>query len=190
MAETERQLIARARKGDAEAYGTLYDRYVEALYRFIALKVRGREAAEDLTHEVFLVGWQKLPSYHEYGLRFSSWLYRIARNKVIDHYRRERPHDSLETLPEAQLISVGGPAEEMERGMMITEVRNSLTRLNDDQRDVVIMRFIEGLTHEEIAEILGKTQGAVRLIQHRALENLRQSIDIKKHEYLRTVEES
>ncbi len=188
MADEERQLIARARRGDAEAYGALYDRYVDALYRFIALKVRGREAAEDLTHEVFLVGWQKLPSYREYGLKFSSWLYRIARNKVIDYYRRERSTEALENVPETRLVAAGGPADEVERGMMMAEVRSSLTRLNDDQRDVVIMRFIEGLTHEEIAEILGKTQGAVRLIQHRALDNLRQSMHI--HEYLRTVEES
>jgi len=177
MLEAEHDHIARAKQGDREAFGGLYDHYASPIYRFVAMKVTVREEAEDILHEVFLSAWQNMPSYESRGLPFSSWLYRIARNRVIDHYRTKKTLLSLDNeetgLSETLIAGTISSGELIDIKFNLERVRQALRKLSPDQQDVLILRFIEELTPAEIAKVLGKREGAIRIIQHRAVQNLK-----------------
>lgn len=176
MLEDEQNLIREAKSGKKEAFGQLYDHYATPIYRFVALKVSGREEAEDLTHETFLSAWQNLKSYKHQGFPFSSWLYQIARNKVIDHYRTRKQHASFENLDEDFLKVVGVTENNLEISLAMDQVRQAIARLGQEQQDVIIMKFVEDMPNEEIATALNKSEGAVRLLQHRAIQNLKEDL--------------
>lgn len=175
MIEGEQRLIERAKAGDIRCFGKLYDHYIPQIYRFVFLKTNHRADAEDLTHEVFLSAWQNLARYAHQGFPFSSWLYQIARHKVIDHYRMRKSHARLDDLDEAsEFLEVeAAVAQEIDRGIDLSRVRAALPALTHDQQDVIIMRFVEDLPYPEIGYALGKSEGAVRLIQHRAIRELK-----------------
>lgn len=173
MLEHEEKLVREAKKGDREAFTRLYEHYVDSIYRFVLLKVNNREEAEDLTNETFLSSWQNLPVYEERGLPFSSWLYRIARNKVIDHYRVRKAPISIDVVEEDAVVVASNLERAVDIALDVDRVKACLVRLTPEQKDVTIMRFVEELSHKEIAEIIGKSEGAVRLIQHRAIATLR-----------------
>jgi RNA polymerase sigma-70 factor (ECF subfamily) len=151
-AEQEQALVSQAIDGDADAFGVLYLDHLDAIYRYIYYRVADEQLAEDLTEEVFVRAWTALPKYEPQGYRFTSWLYRIARNLVVDHYR----------LPEDQLAD----HQDYE------SLANAIKQLGDDEQQVIVLRFMEGLSHREVAEVIGKSEGASRVIQHRALEAL------------------
>lgn len=173
MLEGEDNLIRKAKKGETEPFGQLYDHYIAPIYRFILVKVTNREEAEDLTHEVFLSAWQNLKSYKHRGFPFSSWLYQIARNKVIDHYRTKKSHTSIENMDEDSLKVVGVAEMNLNTTLEIEQVKKAIAQLSPEQQDVIILKFTEDLSNKEIADTLGKTEGAVRLLQHRAVNNLK-----------------
>ena len=104
MLEGEKNLINRAKSGEAKAFGLLYDHYIPQIYRFIYLKVTNREEAEDLTHQVFMKAWQNINNYEERGFQFSSWLYQISRNQVIDFYRQKKQYLDLEAVDPELLV--------------------------------------------------------------------------------------
>jgi len=173
MLEGEEKLIRAAQRGDTASFDELYAHYVPPIYRFIYMKVTHREEAEDLTHEVFLNAWQNLDRYRSRGFPFSSWLYQIARNEVIDHYRLRRPNVSLEES-HADLIRAENRIEsDLDQQLSLEEIKIALAELTPDQQDVILMKFMEDCSHEEIAAALDKSEGAVRLIQHRALNELK-----------------
>jgi len=176
MLDKEEEIVADAKMGNQEAFQRLYNHYIDPIYRFVALKVGSKEEAEDLTHEVFLSSWQNLNGYQKRGLPFSSWLYRIARNKVIDHYRLKKPTVDLQ-LVQDELVA---PIVELEKTADVRidmdRLKACLVKLSPTEQDVTIMRFIEELSHREIAEIMGKSEGAIRVIQHRAIANLKSLI--------------
>ncbi len=174
MLDGELNLIREAQKGKKEAFGPLYDHYVAPIYRFVYVKVTDKEEAEDLTHEVFLSAWQNLKGYKHQGFPFSSWLYQIARNKVIDHYRTKKTHTSFENVDEDLLSIVGVVENDLEKVLALDKVKEAIAQLNQEQQDVIIMKFIEDLSNEEIANTMSKTEGAVRLLQHRAINNLKE----------------
>lgn len=174
---SETDLIQRAMSGEQNAFAMLYDAYIEQIYRFIYFRVSDAQTAEDLTSQVFLKAWDKLSSYQIRGLPFSAWLFRIARNGVIDYYRTFK-----ETTPlEPDVIARPDPAadvdEKVERRLEAEEVRLALQHLTEDQRQVLTLRFIEGLSTEEVAQVIGKRQGAVRALQMRGLQALAQMIE-------------
>jgi len=175
MLEDEEKLIREAKRGKTECFDQLYNHYLPPIYRFIYMKVTHREEAEDLTHEVFLNAWQNIRFYRSRGFPFGSWLYQIARNRVIDHYRLKKRQISLESLdPNAELLKSGNPIDqELDKILTLEKIRTALQGLTFDQQDVVIMRFMEELSYEEIAVAMKKSQGAVRLIQHRAMNELK-----------------
>lgn len=176
MLETELQLIARAKKGDAQAFGALYDYYVAQIYRFVVVKVTHKETAEDLTHEVFLSAWQNLPNYTFRGFPFSSWLYAIARHRIIDHYRTRKVYSPIEEIHE-QFVRVENDREaEFDLKIELAAVKRALAKLPIDHQDVLILRFVEDFSPKEIAEILGKSEGNIRIIQHRAINNLKKHL--------------
>jgi RNA polymerase sigma-70 factor (ECF subfamily) len=167
-------LALRARSGDTQALGRLYDELVGPIYRYVALRIRRREDAEDLTQVVFerIVG--ALPRYRPTGSPFQAWAYRIARNAVIDHLRRERNHEPLDPLragpddarPEA--LSVLG--EE------IRELRLAIRDLTPDQQEALTLRFAAGLSAEEAAAVMGRRAGTVRGLTFRAIATLRRRL--------------
>jgi RNA polymerase sigma-70 factor (ECF subfamily) len=177
-------LIQRAQnnRGDphagAEAVGELYDRYQQAVFRYIWARIPNPQLAEDLTGEVFTRMLSNLPGYKITDAPFLAWLYAIARNLVSDHHRKNNKQDPLpieqvETLPS----QAPGPAESAENLLFIQQVQAALDDLNASRREVLILRFIVGLPLAEVAAILGKTTGAVKITQHRALATLRSSLD-------------
>ncbi len=169
-------LISEAKGGGADAFGVLYDRYHSRIYRFIYLKVGGREEAEDLTHHVFLSAWEHIHGYRHEGHPFSSWLYRIARNTVIDHYRSRRPTSSLEEVDPDAIQSSQNIEASAEQALLLKEVRRAISALRPDQQDVIILRFVDELSVKETALALDKSEGAVKLLQHRGMQELQDKL--------------
>ncbi|MDO8584931.1 MAG: RNA polymerase sigma factor [bacterium] len=173
MLEQEPQLIASACDGDRGAYSALYDHYIAQIYRFVYLKTGSKAEAEDLTHDVFLSAWQNIGTYRHRGHPFSSWLYQIARNKVIDHYRTRKFTSPIDETTEGIADLAMQTEHAADQTMELDRVQLAMRELSDDHQNILILRFVDDLTPGEIAEALGKTEGAVRLIQHRAIKNLR-----------------
>ncbi len=172
MLDGEENIIKSAVAGEASAFGLLYDYYQPKIYRFVFIKVSRREEAEDLTHQVFLSAWENIENYKHLGFPFSSWLYRIARNEVIDYYRTKKNNVELEKADSE--ISEPPTAEfAIEKKFELENVRGAIGKLKPEYQDVIIMRFVEDLSPKEIAAALGKTEGAVKLLQHRAIKNLK-----------------
>jgi len=175
----ENVLIKRAIAGDCDAFGCLYQNHMDAIYRYIFFRVGDTNDAEDLTEQVFLQAWESLPEYQHASHPFSSWLYRIAHNLVVDHHRRRKPIleiDSIEENPnlenQAGLLNHFSQAEET------IVLAQAIRQLPDEQQQVIILRFIEGLSHSEVAHILNKSDGACRMIQARALATLNEKLKL------------
>jgi RNA polymerase sigma-70 factor (ECF subfamily) len=173
---SEAELVQRAVSGDPEAFATLYDRYVEAIYRFVFFRVSEEQTAEDLTSHIFLKAWDNLSSYQFRGLPFRAWLFRIARNSVIDYYRTFKETTPLEPNAIAEPDLAAEVDSKVERRLQAEEIRLALRQLTEDQRQVLTLRFIEGLSTEEVAKIMGKRQGAIRALQMRGLQALAEII--------------
>ena len=178
---TENKLVKRAKNGDSKAFGELYDSHISPIYRFVLLKVSDKANAEDITQHVFLNAWQNIHKYESRpGIPFSSWLYRIAKNAVIDHYRTSRDHLDIELVSEKSIVALSDESEEkIDNAFQLELVKKSLTHLRDDEQSVVILKFVDGLSTKEVASALEKTQGAIRVIQHRALKKLQKLLGEK-----------
>jgi RNA polymerase sigma-70 factor (ECF subfamily) len=174
----EARLIRAAQGGDAEAFGQLYEIYAPAVFRFLYAHIDDPLDAEDLTGEVFLKTWQALPGYRQRGIPFSGFLFRVARNVLYDHYRRLRRRGSpLRIDGEIAEDILHDPAQNIPSKFDHKEVRLLLMQLREDQRTVLSLRFIAGLSCNEAAQVMGKSSGAIRILQHRALEALRKIMD-------------
>jgi RNA polymerase sigma-70 factor (ECF subfamily) len=169
------RLVRLAQGGDDEAFGALYDAYAERVYRFLLFRVAQPADAEDLLQQVFLKVIESLPRYEQRGLPFGAWLFRIARNAAID-FGRTRPVTGRLDDPGALVADHEGPAQLVERAADLEALRVALDELPTEQRDVIVYRFFAGLSHGEIAALVGKREGTVRVIQHRALAVLRHRI--------------
>lgn len=174
MLDGEEKLVRSAVEGDSSAFGALYDHYHAMIYRFVLIKVGRREEAEDITHQVFLSAWQKIKTYKQRGYPFSSWLYQIARNQVIDHYRAKKGDVSIDKVdPESFAVAVDHDADVMKK-VQIEKVRVAVARLKPDYQDVIILRFVEDMSLKETSAALKKSEGAVKLAQHRAINELKE----------------
>jgi RNA polymerase sigma-70 factor (ECF subfamily) len=174
--DEDRVLAVRASGGDVTAFGLLYDRHVDAIYRYVYYRVRDDAEAEDLTSDVFMRALKAMPRY-EPRQAFLAWLYRIARNAVIDRARRGGRQVSFEDAlehPSAEHIVV--PDNELVARSDSDTLRKALAKLTPLQQEVVVLRFLEGYSTQEIARIVGKREGTVRGIQFRAIGALRQMI--------------
>jgi len=181
----DRYLLFRLRtKQDPEAFARLYDRYVEAIYRFSILKLPSREDAQDVTAETFTRAWQYVHGHKEIT-NIRALLYRIARNLIADRYRQAEPVVSLETVTfgaiDASAITQGPDPSDQNRERGLIEARADLALiiqrlevLKEDYRDVLTLRLIDGLPFDVIADILEKKPNHVRVIYHRALKAIKQ----------------
>jgi RNA polymerase sigma-70 factor (ECF subfamily) len=167
------RLIRRAAGGDAEAFGELYSLYLDRIYRYVFYQVKDRMTAEDITEEVFIRAWKAIGSCRGREQTFSSWLYRIAHNRVIDTFRSQRKELSIdmETLAEFR-----HPRVEAETALEWQELLKGIDCLPRNQKQVIILKFIEGLDNREIGQVIGKNQGAIRILQMRALAKLREKL--------------
>lgn len=179
MIDGEVKLIKDAVRGKASAFGLLYDHYQPKIYRFVLIKVGRREEAEDLTHQVFLNAWQKISNYKDLGFPFSSWLYRIARNQVIDHYRTRKQEVSLEEVDAEISTDFGLNEKNIDDKRQLEKVMEALRGLREDYQEILIMRFVEDLSVKETAAAVEKSEGAVKLMQHRAVKELKKVFDTK-----------
>jgi RNA polymerase sigma-70 factor (ECF subfamily) len=168
---SETELIARSIDGDAGAFGTLYERYLGAIYRYVYYSVSDHAEAEDLTENVFLKAWRALPRFRLQGAGFRTWLYRIAHNSIID---RHRTYKQAVSLDEAADLRDPNPTPEsaVEAEQEIRMLSAALARLKPRARQVILCRFISGLSHAETAEVLGISEGHVRVLQYRALKRM------------------
>ena len=173
----EKLLLLRLKKKDPEAFSKVYDLYVTPIYRFIYFKVATKQDAEDLTSEVFLKIWQYVNETEDEIENLRALLYRSARNLVIDFYRRNAKKDITQDMEVLSNISDERQQSLLSRIETEFEMKNIekvLRRLKDEYREIIILRFIEELSITEIADILDKSKGSVRVLLHRALKVLRE----------------
>lgn len=178
---SDAELVQRAQLGCSgsvsgeEAIAELYNRYHENIFRYIWSRVSDPQLAEDLTGDVFVRMVTNLPKYRSTAAPFLSWLFRIARNLIIDHTRkagtqREIPlDDRAEDLKEQE----NNPPKVVDQLLTIEQVRDALQELNPTKQDVLVLRFMVGLSLQEVASLLGKSVGSVKVTQHRAIKELR-----------------
>ena len=170
------ELIVDAQEGDIDAFSEVYDEFLNSIYRFVFFKVSSETEAEDITSEVFLKAWKNLQKYKkEEGIPFSSWLFRIAHNEVIDFFRRQKPIDELpEEIEEDTPVFDG--VRNIENKMERIRLKKALENLPKTQSEVIILKFFSELSNKEIANIIGKTETAVRILQSRGLKTLKNYI--------------
>ena len=172
-AADDRKLVRWSQDGDVEAYGELYLRHAGKVFGYLAAHVDSTQDAEDMTAEVFYRCWRALPGYHERGVPFPAYLLRIARNALIDFYRREKRFDHQEIEKADLLVGQQGTVETVMAQMEHQQLHLLLDQLRSDYRTVLVLRFINELTPEETARVMHRSAGAVRVLQHRALAALR-----------------
>jgi len=168
------KLVIQAIEGKTDAFGELYLIFVEKIYRYIFHHVNSKAAAEDITGEVFLKAWRAIGSCRGKEKAFSSWLYRIAHNQMVDEIRKRQRRPALE-LENAETVSdLKSNVEEYSEQQ---ELLKFIDHLPSNHRRVIILKFIEGMETKEIARIMGKSEGATRALQMRALSALRKELD-------------
>ena len=168
-----RALVDLAKEGDAEAFGQLYDHYVSGVFRFVYYRVGSQQLAEDLTSETFVRGLRAIQRFNWQGKDFGAWLTTIARNLVADHFKSSRARLEIvaETIPEGK-VTVASPEQEvlaLISNEMLFEAVNSLP---NEQRDCILMRFIQGMSIAQTAAALGRSEGAIKQLQLRAVRSL------------------
>ena len=178
----ERQFVRRAQRGNTEAFARLYDGYVDRIYRYIYFRVSHTQTAEDITSQVFLKAWENLRRYNRGGTPFLAWLYTIARNAVIDHYRTHK-----ETVPlEETTLFLENPGEAVEMHIdlaaEIQTLRTAMKELTEEQQQVLVLKFIAGMNTAQVARQMGKGQGAIRALQMRALQALAKHLEEEKND--------
>lgn len=170
-------LVASASEGDAVAFGGLYDRFQPEIVRYFAIRVRDAELAADLAQQVFLKAWQAIPRYQDRGAPFSAWLYRMAHNQLVDHYRTRRPSTDLAG------VEVTDRAPHADDHLIASdrsaELSAALEELSEDHRRVLVLRFIMEKSAREIGEIMGRKEVTIRGLQLRALRALRAAIEAR-----------
>jgi len=172
-------LIDGAINGDADDFGRLYDLHVERIYRHVYYRVGNTGDAEDLTQQVFLRAWKAIGRYKKTATPFLAWLMRISHNLVIDFYRSKKDTAFLDN----ELVledRTPGPEQLVEEHFNQQRIRKVILQLSEEQQQVVLMSFIEGFSYSEIAATLGKKEGNIRVIVHRALKKMRQIMETEK----------
>lgn len=173
------RLVEKAAGGNFSAFGELYSIYLDQIYRYVFYQVRDKMTAEDITEDVFIKAWKAIGSCKGKEKTFLSWLYRIAHNHLINTLRGMNKTKSIEKDNLAEVIA---SKSEIEEGIEHQELLEAITCLPKNQKQVIILKFIEGLDNREIAKIMGKKEGAIRISQMRALATLRGKLGEEKNE--------
>ncbi len=174
--QEERELIRRAKECDSTAFARLYEHYYQDIYNYIYYRVPNASLAEDLASDVFIKVLESIDSFTFRGLPFSAWLFRIAKNLMVDYFRSHPGPVDL-PLEEGVLPAEGGPSDIFERELTQQRLVRALNNLTEDQQQVIILKFVDGLSNNDVAQVLGKSEGAIKSLQHRALSSLNRVLE-------------
>jgi len=172
-AEKEASLISQAKRGHEAAISQLYRQYAPRIYGYVASRVGDPALADDLTSEVFLRALEGLPGFEYRGISLGAWLYRIAHDRVADHFRKQARRQTA-PLENGMLPPQNGVEPQVEANLEAQRLKQAIEQLTDDQRQVILLRFNAGLKLRETAYVMDRSIGAVKMLQMRALTSLRQ----------------
>lgn len=168
--------MQRAVRRDSAAFASLYDMHIDRVYNHIYYRLPSQADAEDITQEVFLKAWKAISKYKKTGAPFVAWLIAIARNLIADYYKARKKFVPLEEIEVSDDSFEASPEAMAEASLDKREIRKALFKLKGDKQRVILMRFIDGFSYGEIAKLLNKSEGAVRVVQYRALIDLRRML--------------
>jgi RNA polymerase sigma-70 factor, ECF subfamily len=183
MIDIDMEVIQRAQEGDAATIELIYQRFQISIYRYLFYKFGDKHTAEDLTSEVFIRMLRGLNKYTPTTSSFQAWLYQIARNISIDHYRKVNS-EKIVPLEDGLKTQEPTPDEAADRNMRINELQRALKKLTEDQREVIILRFIADMPIAEVAGLINKSEDAVKGLQRRALIALREVLKDQEVSYV------
>lgn len=165
-------LVRRAQRKDAEAFSQLYEAYFDRIYRYCRMKLSNEMEAEDITQQVFIKALNSICSYQCKGVPFSAWLFRIAHNQVVDHFRRQSKRSTVQ-IDGLPLAARDDPEKLVECRLETERVTEAAKNLTDAQQEVISLRFASQLSIAEVAKVMGKSEGAIKALQHSAIMSLR-----------------
>lgn len=175
--EQLKEILRKAQKGDTAAFALIYDHFSPKIYKFIYFRVGHKEIAEDVLSDTFIKGWQKI-THVTSPAALSAWLYQIAKNNIIDYYRIKKETIALEDVQDFLEDEIN-PVDDTNLNIEQKKILDVMKELPQEQQDVIKYKFFEDLSNEEIAYVLGKTEGAIRVIQHRAVSKLKELLNKK-----------
>ena len=178
--QDEKKLVERAQHHDQEAFAQLYEEHFDKIYRYVTLKIGNETEAEDMTQQVFLNALQSISSFKWKGVPFSAWLFRIAHNQVVDYFRSKKR--TTVPLDESLASNNNNPQLIVEQKLDIEQLLLATKRLTDAQREVISLRFAGELSIVQVAKAMGKSQGAVKALQHSAIIALRKTLRVTENE--------
>ena len=170
--QDEESIVRRAQQHDPAALTQLYEENFDRIYRYIVLKIGDRTEAEDMTQQVFLNALKSISSFKWKGMPFSAWLFRIAHNQIVDYLRKKSRHATV-PLDESLVAGDSDPRQAAERKMEIEQLALATQKLTRAQQEVISLRFAGELSIAEVARVMGKSEGAVKALQHSAIVALR-----------------
>ncbi|MBX4191517.1 MAG: RNA polymerase sigma factor [Candidatus Doudnabacteria bacterium] len=180
---TEEQLadiLKKAQKGDSQAFALIYDHFSPRIYKFIYFRVGHKEVAEDVLSDTFVKGWQKIQHVNS-PTALSAWLYQIAKNNIIDYYRIKKETIALDDVQDFLPDEVN-PIDDTNLNFDQKRILAVMKELPQEQQEVIKYKFFEDLSNEEIAYVMNKSEGAIRVIQHRAISKLKELVNKHEHE--------
>ncbi len=180
MQQEEESLVRRAQHRDQEAFAQLYEEHFDKIYRYVIFKIGNETEAEDMTQQVFLNALQSISSFKWKGIPFSAWLFRIAHNQVVDHLRRKK-HTAV-PLDESLASNDNNPQSVVEQKLDIEQLILATKQLTEAQREVISLRFAGELPIAQVAKAMGKSQGAIKALQHSAIVALRKTLQVAENE--------
>ncbi len=184
--QEEENLVKRALQGDQMAFTRLYEEYFDKIYRYVVIRIGDRTEAEDMTQQVFLKAVKSISSYKWKGKPFAAWLYRIAHNQVVDYLRKKKKQPAT-LLDESLVSSDSNPQQMAEHNLNIEQLNIATRQLTEAQRDVISLRFAGGLSVAQVAQAMGRSQGAVKALQHSAILALRKILLVGSNEEVQRI---
>ena len=180
MQQEEESLVRRAQHRDQEAFAQLYEEHFDKIYRYVTLKIGNATEAEDMTQQVFLNALQSISSFKWKGIPFSAWLFRIAHNQVVDYFRSKKR--TAVPLDESLASNNNNPQVVVEQKLDIEQLLSATKQLTEAQREVISLRFTSELSIAQAAKAMGKSQGAVKALQHSGVVALRKILQVTENE--------
>jgi RNA polymerase sigma-70 factor (ECF subfamily) len=174
---SDAHLIAAAKDGDVDAFGALYERYLDQIFRYVRARVSSVRDAEDITERVFLSAFESLDRYKQRGRPYSAFLYQVARNAIIDSYRDPVKSEEVELPERIEDTDSTKPIDVLVKAERVEAVKKAMEELSDDYQEVIRLRILLSLPTSQAAKWLERSEGAVRVLLYRALKSLREKME-------------